>query len=74
VGTNSVSGKRVVTSIRGVATDSSIRHFWVVAGNRLGAITNANFDEIRLMPSDQLYLFYVTDEDDDKLTDREEFI
>lgn len=74
LGTNSVTGKRVLTSIRGVATDASIRHFWVVAANRLAAITNVNFDEIRLFPTDQLTLFYATDEDNDHLTDREEFL
>lgn len=68
-------GVRVLSSIRGVATDMSIRHWWVVAWNRFDK--NAppkNFDEINLLPGDQLSLFYVTDEDDDKLTDREEFL
>ncbi len=74
LGTNSVTGKRVLTSVRGVATDASIRHFWVVAANRLAAITNVNFDEIRLFPGDQLTLFFATDEDNDRLTDREEFL
>jgi hypothetical protein len=72
--TNSVSGLRVLDSIRGVSTDSSIRHFWVVAGSRYQSLTNINVDDIRLLPGDQLYLFYTTDEDNDKLTDREEFI
>jgi hypothetical protein len=68
-------GVQVLSSIRGVATDMSVRHWWVVAWNRFDrSAPPVNFEEITLLPGDQLYLFYVTDEDSDKLTDREEYL
>lgn len=75
VATNSVTGRRVLEGIRGVKTDVGVRHFWVVAANdRFIQANQGDFDASVLMPGDQVSIFYVTDEDDDQLIDREEFI
>ncbi len=72
---NSKTGLRILTSIRGVSVDPINRHWWVVSWSRFDPNAPAvNFDEIRLLPQDTLSLFYVTDEDHDNLTDREEYL
>ena len=59
----------------GVSVDPVNRHWWGVSWSRFDpSAAPVNFDEIRLLPRDTLNLFYVTDEDHDNLTDREEFI
>jgi hypothetical protein len=76
VGTNSVTRRQVLTSVKGVTTGAGgPRRFWFVAGtsDRQTNPTN-NFESIVLMPGDQIYLIYARDDDNDKLLDREEML
>ncbi len=76
VGTNSVTHRQVLTSVKGVTTGvGGPRRFWFVAGtsDRQTNPTN-DFETIVLLPGDQIYLIFARDDDDDKLLDREEML
>lgn len=76
VGTNSVTGRQVLTSVKGVTTGAGgPRRFWFIAGtsDRQSNPTN-DFESIVLQPRDQIYLIYARDDDNDKLLDREEML
>ncbi|MBL9168141.1 MAG: hypothetical protein JNN07_10405 [Verrucomicrobiales bacterium] len=74
--TNTVSHRQVLTGVRETRTGSvADRRFWFIAGtsDRQTNPTN-HFDDILLMPGDQIYLIYARDEDGDRLLDREELL
>lgn len=73
VATQSGTGRRVLTELRGIATNPDNNAFWAVVTHGVTGATE-DFDQIRLKATDEIELFYVQDRDGDGLTDREEFI
>ena len=76
VGTNSVTGRQVLTGVGGVQTGAGgPRRFWFIAGtSQRQTNPTTDFENIVLMPGDQIYLIYARDDDNDKLLDREEML
>jgi len=73
VATQSGTGHRVLTEVRGIAFHTSKHAIWAVATSGVSGSTE-DFDNIGLKAGDEVQLFYVQDQDGDGLNDREEFI
>lgn len=74
--TNTVTHRQVLTGVKGIQTGAvNDRRFWFIAGTSDRQTNPAHhFDDIVLMPEDQIYLIYARDEDGDRLLDREELL
>lgn len=68
------TGRRVLTSVRGVALNTNNSAFWVVALSSSVSGPTDDFEKIHLQAGDLVQLFYVQDRDHDGLNDREEYI
>ena len=73
VATQPGTGRRVLTSVRGVALNTNNNALWVVLTRGVSGSTD-DFNQIHLKAGDLIEMFYVQDRDHDGLNDREEFI